>query len=132
MLATIFHYKPIVVSGNNRERIFLYLFARFTVSESWQNRTNILYLTTEILYLKTEMWIYKRSSNPCGLSFFNFVRTLRTTICKKSINTLRQIMDRIFHKTDCATLTVFWGMYSLAKVTTWQSSNIGCFFVAHF
>ena len=50
-------------------------------------------------------------------------------ICKKSINTLRQIMDRIFHKTDCATLTIFWGMYSLAKVTTWQSSSIGCFFV---
>ena len=53
-------------------------------------------------------------------------------ICKKSINTLRQIMDRIFHKTDCATLTIFWGMYSLASVTTWQSSSIGCFFVAHF
>ena len=51
--------------------------------------------------------------------FSNFVRNLRTTICKKSINTLRQIMDRIFHKTDCATLTIFWGMYSLAKVTTW-------------
>ena len=50
----------------------------------------------------------------------------------QSINTLRQIMDRIFHKTDCATLTIFWGMYSLAKVTTWQSSSIGCFFVAHF
>ena len=65
-------------------------------------------------------------------AFSNFVRNLRTTICKKSINTLRQIMDRIFHKTDCATLTIFWGMYSLAKVTTWQSSSIGCFFVAHF
>ena len=137
MSATIFYHKLIVVSENNGERkilylFSLYLFAQFTVSESWQNRTNILYLTTEILYPKTEMWIYKRSSNPCGLSFFNFVRTLRTTICKKSINTLRQIMDRIFHKTDCATLTIFWGMYSLAKVTTWQSSSIGCFFVAHF
>ena len=53
-------------------------------------------------------------------AFYNFVRNLRTTICKKSINTLRQIMDIIFHKTDCATLTIFWGMYSLAKVTTWQ------------
>ena len=53
-------------------------------------------------------------------AFSNFVRTLRTTICKKSINTLRQIMDRIFHKTDCATLTIFGGMYSLASVTTWQ------------
>ena len=37
-----------------------------------------------------------------------------------------------YYKTDCATLTIFWGMYSLAKVTTWQSSSIGCFFVAHF
>ena len=65
-------------------------------------------------------------------AFSNFVRTLRTTICKKSINTLRQIMDRIFHKTDCATLTIFGGMYSLASVTAWQSSNIGCFFIAYF
>ena len=38
-------------------------------------------------------------------------------------------MDRIFHKTDCATLTIFGGMYSLASVTAWQSSNIGCFFM---
>lgn len=65
-------------------------------------------------------------------AFSNLLRTLSTTICKKSINTLRQILDRIFNKTFCATLTIFWGMYSLAKVTTWQSSSIGCFFVAHF
>ena len=59
MSATIFYHKLIVVSENNGERkilylFSLYLFAQFTVSESLQNRTNILYLTTEILYPKTE------------------------------------------------------------------------------
>ena len=55
MSAPIFHYELIVVSGNNRERIILYLFARFTVSESWQNQTNVLRLVTEILYTKQKM-----------------------------------------------------------------------------
>ena len=40
-------------------------------------------------------------------AFSNLLRTLSTTICKKSINTLRQILDRIFNKTFCATLTNF-------------------------
>lgn len=65
-------------------------------------------------------------------AFSNFVRTLRTTICKKSINTLRQVLDRILNKTVCATLTDFLKRNSLTRVTTLQSSNIGCFFVAQF
>ena len=40
-------------------------------------------------------------------AFSNFVRTLRTTICKKSIITLGKFLDRIFTKTVCATLTNF-------------------------
>ena len=40
-------------------------------------------------------------------AFSEFAIILRTTICKKSINTLRQILDRIFNKTFCATLTNF-------------------------
>ena len=40
-------------------------------------------------------------------AFSNFVGILRTIIYKKSINTFQQVLDRIFHKTVCATLTKF-------------------------
>ena len=38
-------------------------------------------------------------------AFSEFAIILRTTICKKSINTLRQGWDRIFYKVDCAVFT---------------------------
>ena len=65
-------------------------------------------------------------------AFSNFIWTLRTTICKKSIITFWKFLDRNFHKTVYAILTNFWERNSLASVTIWQSSNIGCFFVAYF
>ena len=65
-------------------------------------------------------------------AFSNFVRILRTTICKKSIITFWKFLDRNFDKTVYAILTNFWERNSLASVTIWQSSNIGCFFCCSF
>ena len=49
-------------------------------------------------------------------AFSNFVENLRTTISKKSLCNINKFLS----------------VYNLVKVAAWQSSNIGCFFVAYF
>lgn len=103
---------------------YLY-FEKFSINVHYLKLVANKGLTTD--YINQENGIFRKLQEESFLCCNG-----HSPLTQKSINTLRQIMDRIFHKTDCATLTIFWGMYSLAKVTTWQSSSIGCFFVAHF
>lgn len=64
-------------------------------------------------------------------AFSNFVENLRTTISKKSIIICNGNGQNYSQNCLC-NINKFLSVYNLVKVAAWQSSNIGCFFVAYF
>ena len=94
----------------------------------------------QIFYINSRDFIPKSRKYECTnraqtlvvWAFSNFVVNLRTTISQK-VNYHFVMENGQNYSQNCLCNTnKFLSVYSLVKVAAWQSSNIGCFFVAYF